>query len=309
MELVFMYCAIIVCASTRSIFTKQNGIIGGSAPLFNFTRALSALILFSVMSVFGGFSFHYPTIIYGTAYGVLFFCSCCCGCNAMARGPLGITSSLVAFSLVIPCLFGVFFLKEKINGFDITGFALIIVAIILMNRRVKAVQESESDIKTDTKTADEKASSKNIGYKKGWGFYVAATILSDGISATIKKIHQVNYPGAYCKEFMCFGMFFGMLLFIVLIVKNRKNIRERGKTRKKKSILYGSVGGIANGLYNYLILVLAGLEGATALFPIISVSTIAASELSGRVIFKERLNVFQIVGIVLAMVAIFFIKI
>lgn len=303
MELVFMYCAIIVCASTRSIFTKQNGIIGGSASLFNFTRALSALILFSAMSVFGGFSFHYPTFIYGTAYGVLFFCSCCCGCNAMARGPLGITSSLVAFSLVIPCLFGVFFLKEKINGFDITGFVLIIVAIILMNRRVKAVRERETYFKTETDSPN------NTGYKQGWGFYVAATILSDGISATIKKLHQVKYPGAYCKEFMCFGMFFGMLLFIALIVKNKNNIRESGKERKKKSILYGSVGGIANGLYNYLILVLAGLEGATALFPIISVSTIAASELSGRVIFKERLNAFQIVGIVLAMVAIFFIKI
>ena len=274
-----MYCAIIVCASTRSIFTKQNGIIGGSASLFNFTRALSALILFSAMSVFGGFSFHYPTFIYGTAYGVLFFCSCCCGCNAMARGPLGITSSLVAFSLVIPCLFGVFFLKEKINGFDITGFALIIVAIILMNRRVKAVRERETYFKTET----EKDSPNNTGYKQGWGFYVAATILSDGISATIKKLHQVKYPGAYCKEFMCFGMFFGMLLFIALIVKNKNNIRESGKERKKKSILYGSVGGIANGLYNYLILVLAGLEGATALFPIISVSTIAASELSGSV--------------------------
>lgn len=48
-----------------------------------------------------------------------------------------------------------------------------------------------------------------------------------------KKLHQVKYPGACCKEFMCFGMFFGMLLFIALIVKNKNNIRESGKERKK----------------------------------------------------------------------------
>ena len=102
------------------------------------------------------------------------------------------------------------------------------------NRR-KAVQEREKYIKTKT----EMDSANNTGYKQGWGFYVAATILSDGISATIKKLHQVKYPGAYCKEFMCFGMFFGMLLFIALIVKNKNNIRESGKERKKKSILSG----------------------------------------------------------------------
>lgn len=64
-------------------------------------------------------------------------------------------------------------------------------------------------------------------------FKICRRVLSDGISATIKKLHQVKYPGAYCKEFMCFGMFFGMLLFIALIVQNKNNIRESGKERKK----------------------------------------------------------------------------
>ena len=300
-----IYGVTILCAGIRSILTKQNGKINGSASLFNFTRAFSAFVLFEILALVSGFQIHYQTILYGVAYGLLFFGSCFCGFRAMSRGPLGITSSLVAFSLVIPCVFGAVFLKETIGIFDIIGFVLVAVAIVMMNKKKQATSHHG----TSSYHEDVKKEENEPKFKKGWWIYVLGTIVCDGLHATIKTLHQTSYPGMYRYEFMCVGMIVGSVAFIFLMCKNRHIIKERGKERGIKCAVYGVIAGIANGVYNYLVLYLAGSESAMALFPIVSVATIAVGLLSGRMIFKELLNKMQIVGVLIAATAIFFIKI
>lgn len=300
-----IYGVTIFCAAVRSILTKQNGKINGSASLFNFTRAFSAFVLFGALALISGFNVHFPTLLYGVAYGILFFGSCFCGFRAMQRGPLGITSSLVAFSLVIPCVIGAVFFEERIGVFDVVGFILVAVAIVMMNRKKHAVSHHGTSSYHEEVKKDE----KQPKFKKGWWIYVLGTIVCDGLHATIKTLHQRSYPGLYRYEFMCIGMLIGAVAFIFLMIKNRHIIKERGKERGAKCIVYGAIAGIANGVYNYLVLYLAGTESAMALFPIVSVATIAIGLLSGWMIFKERLNKMQICGVLLAAIAIFFIKI
>ena len=48
--------------------------------------------------------------------------------------------------------------------------------------------------------------------------------------------------------------------------------------------------GLVNGIANFLTLVLAGMENASVLFPIISAGTILASLVCGRLLFKEKLK-------------------
>ena len=292
--MLLLYSAMIFCAGFRSILNKQNGRMNGEPSLFNFSRAFSAFILFLILTLISSYQIHYPTIVYGTIYGILFCGSCFSGLQALARGPLSITSSLVAFSLVLPCVFGAVYLDETISAFDILGFVFIIGAILLMNKKDTVKKQEQQD---------------EMKFKKGWAVYITATIIFDGLHAIVKTLHQKNFPGLYRYEFMCIGMFIGMIVFAFLTFKNRSIIKERGKKLTQKGALYGIVAGIANGMYNYLVLCLSGLENATALFPIVSVSTIAVSLISGRLLFKERLNKIQICGVLFAATAIFFIKI
>jgi drug/metabolite transporter (DMT)-like permease len=104
------------------------------------------------------------------------------------------------------------------------------------------------------------------------------------------------------------GMLVGSLLFIILVIGKREAIRRSDRSVSLKCTFYGAVAGVANGMYNYLVLCLAAAENATVLFPIISVSTIAMSLISGRILFKERLTLPQIIGVLVSMVAILFIK-
>ena len=300
-----IYGVTVLCAGIRSILTKQNGRMNGSASLFNFLRAFSAFVLFGVLALINGFQIHYPTILCGVLYGILFYGSCFCGFRAMSRGPLSITSSLVAFSLVIPCIFGAVFLQEKITAFDMIGFVLIAGAIVMMNKK----EHSASHHGFSAYHQETKEKENEPKFKKGWWIYVIGTILCDGLHAIIKTVHQRNFPGLYRYEFMCIGMLVGSVAFTFLMLKNRRIIKERGKEKATKCVLYGAIAGIANGVYNYFVLYLAGKESAMALFPIVSVATIAIGLISGWILFKERLNKMQIVGVIFAAAAIFFIKI
>lgn len=296
--MVLIYGATILCAGIRSILTKQNGRMGASGSLFNFLRSFSAFTLFAVLAVASGFDMHTPTLLWGLLYGALYCGSCFCGVRAMARGPLSITSSLVAFSLIIPCVFGAVFFQESIGVFDIVGFVLIAAAILAMNQK-----------KSPSKTQDTKECSGGVKFQKGWWVYVLGTVLCDGVRSIIKTIHQKSFPGLYRYEFMCVGMLVGSVVFTLLLLKDWRQVQEKGKQTALKGSVCGVVAGFANGTYNYLVLYLAGLESAVVMFPIVSVSSIAISLIAGRLLFKERLNMLQIVGVILAAAAIFFIKI
>ncbi len=287
-----LYSAMIFCAGFRSILNKQNGRMNGDPSLFNFSRAFSAFVLFLILALISSSKIHYPTIAYGAIYGVLFCGSAFSGLQALARGPLSITSSLIAFSLVIPCVFGAIYLHETISVFDALGFFLIIGAILLMNKK-NAITKKQNEVK----------------FQKGWAVYITVTIVCDGLHAIVKTLHQRNFPGLYRYEFMCVGMLVGVIVFAFLALKNRDSIKDHGIKLAQKSAGYGAIAGIANGMYNYLVLYLAGLENAMTLFPIVSVATIAMSLISGWLLFKEHLNKAQLCGVLFAAAAIFFIKI
>ena len=71
---------------------------------------------------------------------------------------------------------------------------------------------------------------------------------------------------------------------------------------------YGVLSGVATGLMNFFTLVLAGLENATVLFPIISAGTILASLLCGKLIFKERLRRNHYLALIFGIAAVVLMK-
>ena len=66
--------------------------------------------------------------------------------------------------------------------------------------------------------------------------------------------------------------------------------------------------GLASGIANFLTLVLAGMENASVLFPIISAGTILASLYCGRLLFKEKLRINHYVALAAGIVAVILFK-
>ena len=280
-----VYLFIVLASATQSSTTKLFNQNCSQSSVFNALKSCTALGMFALTAVFG-FSFHLPTVVFGLLYGASLCISMWAGYKALCLGPMALTSMLVSFSVIIPLIWGLTVGNETLKALQYPAFALLFLAIILTN-------------------ADKIKVNKNTQNNYGlWFLFVGITFVCNGICSILQKQHQTLYPEAYSKEFMLFAMLLCSIVFSFIAL--RKVSLKELKTVKGKR--YGILSGLANGTANFLTLVLAGLENASVLFPIISAGTILASLLCGRFLFKEKLKANHYVALAAGIAAVVLLK-
>ena len=130
-----LYLFNVVCASGQVACGKQYGKNGGSSVAFNLNKAIIGTVLFLVVGVADGFSFHLSTLLFGAGYGISLCISMHTGFKALACGPMALTSVIASFSLILSFFAGVFFWNEPITVFGISGIFLLLASIILINTK------------------------------------------------------------------------------------------------------------------------------------------------------------------------------
>ncbi len=282
---IVVYLLIVLASVTQSATTKLFNQNCAHSAVFNAMKSCTALILFALIAAFG-FTFHLPTLLFGFLYGTCLCISMYAGYQALCRGPMALTSMLVSFSVMIPLIWGITVGNETLKKIQYPAFVLLLLAITMTSA-------DKMKIKKNTQT--------NYGL---WLLFVGITFACNGMCSILQKQHQILYPGAYSNEFMLFAMLLCSVVF--LISASRKISPKELKMIKGKR--YGVLSGLANGIANFLTLVLAGLENASVLFPIISAGTILASLLFGRLLFKEKLKVNHYVALASGIVAVILLK-
>ena len=287
------YILAVVFARSESALGKYNGMRGGTAVVFNLNKSLLAALFCLLISFFtGGIVFHLNTLYYSLAYGVFLAVSMICGLRALSLGSLAIASTVVSFSLVIPTLFGVFFLDESLGALGIVALLLLAASIVLLNYKKQSNPISGAC----------------------W-FYSIITMIANGMCSVVQKLHQTSYPGEYSSEFMFFGMstVFVLLLIVSLvgmIWKNEKSIQTKEKNFPIKWVfILGTIAGVCNGGANFVTLLLSATENASVMFPIISAGNAVGSCLVGYLFFKERLTRLQIFSLALGILSVVLLKI
>ena len=276
------YIALILFTAMQSIFTKRSGKSGENNQCFQLLKALSALIVFGAVILIKGGSFNSKTILYGMVSGIVLSCSNYTGYRALKSGPMGLTSAVVAFSLIVPVIYGVVFLNEVLTYKSFIAFVLIISAILLIN----------------------KVGSERSNLSLSWWIFVVATLLLNGIYSVIQKQHQVEFPGEMRAEFMVVSM---AVCTIIFFTAHCIHILKKQSSGKKK-IFNGAASGVSNGMVGFLTLYLSSTQQASVMFSVISVCTVIAALLSGRIIFKERVSLKQMIGVACGVVAVVLLK-
>lgn len=264
-----LYLLAVLFSVTQSAATKLFNRQASESSVFNAVKASSALLLFALMAVFD-FAFHLPTLAFGCLYGLSLCVSMYAGYRALCLGPMALTGMLVSFSVVMPLIWGVAVLGENFGILRGIGLIFLLLALLFTNadRLVKHTAREEKD-----------------GYGK-WLLFVALTFACNGLCSILQKQHQTLYPAAYGEEFMLFAMLFCALVFTAFALR-KIGIRGFFAVKGKR---FGVLSGLANGLSNFLLLLLAGMENASVLFPVISAGTVLASLVCGRILFAERLK-------------------
>ena len=285
---ILMYLSIVLASVTQSASTKAYNRGGGSSLVFNALKTLTALLLFLVITI-PDFTLHGPTVVYGLLYGASLCLSMYAGYRALGLGPMALTSMLASFSLLMPLLWGILGRNEPFGPLKAAGLTLLLVSLLLVNAHSLRPPKADG----------------NPEKRQGlWLFFVAVTFLCNGICSILQKEHQTAYPSLYNREFMLFAMLLCAVVFTaVALVRLPASAYREAKCRG-----LGILSGVTNSLANFLTLILAGMENASVLFPIISAGTILTTLLCGRVEFKENLKPNQYVALGVGILAIVLMK-
>ena len=271
-----LYIAVVLCATAQSSLNKLNK--NGDAVRFNFFKSLAGFLVFFTAYLISREGFHLPTFLFALAEGVLLALANHAGYKALCLGPMALTSMLVKFSLIIPFAFGIFQWGERPTVFAYIGFVLLFCALACLNvRRPQGEREKKS-------------------LSLPWAICVTLTLVANGFSSVLASAHQRAYPKSFQLGYTAWSILVCLLIFLALALATGKLKKEH---RSLRADALGSSAGVVNTLASFLTLWLAASNPATVLYPLIAVATMLLSLLVGRVLFREKLTAWQLLGFAL----------
>ncbi len=269
----------VLISGVQGIFTKKYSRIDGCGMYtYYFISSMFALALFIFQSGFN-LEFQYVGLIYSFLFAVAYCSAIVFQFVALKNGPLSLTILIVSYSLIIPAFYGIFFLKERFSALMIVGLVFLAISLVM--------------------TVEFKQENKKINLR--WFIAVSMAFVGNGMCSTVQKMHQVRFNGHYKSELMIFALIIVALFMLTMGLTTERKIFLNSVRRGW--YLSASLG-IANGLTNLFVLILNNIVPASLLFPVVSAGGVVSSSIVGIVIFKERLNRIQLVGVIIGIIAI-----
>ena len=271
---------VIVCISVQNVAKKSYNIkTGGGVYSFSAGSATAAVLVFLITSG-GRLTFNAETFGWSVAFAAAYSVSVITSMLAIRWGPLSLTSLIISCSLIIPTLFGLLFLGEAVSEWLILGIVLLLASLLLVN--------------IERKTSERKITLR-------WGICILLAFIGNGACSTVQKLQQIASGGRYKNELMILA-----LLITIVVMATLSGITERKHvfTQLRRGFGYYTICGLANGVVNYLALVLANRMPASVMFPVISAGGVVLAALIAIFIYKEKLQPQQWLGMLLGTLAI-----
>jgi len=230
---------------------------------------------------------------YCLALGVGFILTFVLSGKATQKIGMTLTSMANNVSLVIPVLISLFVLKSGSKVFDIINYTGLVLAILAVGI---------ATLKTGEK------SNQNSSFWLRGGLALGVFLLYGLTNAAINYLNLNFIPNpdqvVPVTLVMVLGaVISGLILLIIRIINGSEKVVV-------KNILAGFTLGVPNFLsFYFIILTLTHFGNSGAyVYPIYNIGVILTSTLVSIVFFKEKLNTLNIVGLILAVVAIFLIS-
>jgi len=233
---------------------------------------------FSVINVVqSNWIFHALTI------GLLFIISFYFYAKGTQKVGIAISTMANKLSLLIPVGIAiVIYSDESMNLVKAIGFLLALIGIYLSTTK-----------------------KKKLGFNKKYLWLVLFIFLGQGLADTVLNNAQKTAVNNDNKGLFFMSLFFvaGSIGIIILLLRSIKQAPEF----KLKNL----IGGIALGIPNFMALmfIFSSLENsgfsASQVFPMMSMGIIVVSAITGRLLFKEKLTLFNWVGLGFAILSIY----
>ena len=198
--------------------------------------------------------------------------------KALRYGHMSFTTFVQCSSMIIPTLYGIIMLGEKMTVLQMIAIPLLIfaMALVLGIRR-------------------ERANSK-------WVIFSLLAMLFTGLIGIMQTVHQTSSHSDELFGFLTLAFLFASAFNAVLWVHEGRK-RRASFSVKSRVPIHAGLSGIFMGIVNVINLYLAGVMPKVLFFPISNGGLIFMTSLCGVVIFKEKLNVKQWIGMAVGIAA------
>jgi len=276
--LIFIILSLSLQNVTRKAFTSK---CGDGGPYFQSALCgLAALLYFLVTSGIPGFI---PELIpHALGFGASYTAAVIFLALAIANGSLSLTALITSYSLMLPTMYGLIFLKEPAGKWLLVGIVLLAVSLVLIN---KPGDKEPVTLK--------------------WVIYSALAFVGNGMCSVTQKMQQLAFDGAYKNEFMIYSLIFVSAVTLIFTLVRE---RERIPFYLKKGWYLCTTCGVLNGSTNFLVMVLTGKMATSVMFPSISAGGIVVTYIISKLFYKEKLSKKQLVGFALGTLSVIFLS-
>lgn len=271
----------VICLAIQNVALKQYSKREAQGNFFLYTTLTSSFaLLFFVVSSGFKLTFDMAYIPYSVGFALAYGGSMFAYAQAIKSGSLSLSALISAYSLIIPSVYGVAFLKEKLSAVSYVGIVLLLISLFLINMNGK--EEKRFSLK--------------------WVVCIVIHFIGNGMCSTLQKMQQTALDGNFKNEFMIAALLLVAVTFALTWIFTTK--RGERLSSVKACAPYSAVHGLSNGATNLLVLFLTGLLPTAIFFPSMSAGGIITTFFVALFIYKEKLSKAQIVGFAIGVLSV-----
>ncbi len=225
------------------------------------------------MNGFAAISF--GAMLWGVGYGLVTAAFLLCKMQALATGPVSVTSFVGCSSLLIATTAGILIFDESVTPLQIIGVILLLAALFI--------------------TISPKAEKS----QPGWKIWCVFFFICSGAIGVIFKLFQASDSASEAGGMMLTAAVTSSILFAVLSVIVSKKQNNSMPHIPLCAIPFIISCGIVSCGYNRLNITLSGQLPSIVFFPVFNGSVILLATLFAVLLFREKLKKAQMAGVIL----------
>ncbi len=257
----------------------------GDTLLFNGVISMGWVVIMLIWGIVEAGGFVLPSagaVFYGVLYGANLSIFLLFKMQSFSNGPVSLTSLISSCSFIIPTIFAAIYNHEAIGPIKWIGMAVMLVAFFLC--------------------INPKGGTTAI--RRNWFVYISLFFCAGGMIGIINKLFQSSDARTEINSMMLVASLVSAVILIVAAFVAGGVTKMGAPKLHKSGVIYVLACAFVSCVYNRLNVYLAGVMPGALLFPISNGSLILCNTLIGVILFKEKLNMRQIAGIVIGFASI-----
>ena len=272
-----------LCSSSLALILKHGHVKNNNTVLLINGNYLTASFFALTFVIFKyGFDFSIASVLFAAVLGFLFAITFVIYSKAISLAGTALATVSARLSVIIPVLFSIIFFDEKPNLLMLVGFGLALITLYLFYLSLKNHGPVEG--------------------RKGKYIYLIALLVGIGFVDFSMKIFEHNFPASE-KGIFVFTIFFTAFIYTAIYLFFNKIKFD------KATFNLGLVLGVPNVLAIHFLLAALSELPAIIVFPIQNIGVIVITAVAAYLIWKEQINLYGKIALVVGIAAILFVKI